>query len=178
MSAVSKPTIYILQLKHGKYYVGKTSDPVRRLQEHVSGKGSEWTRLHPPVKMIRTIPGASSFDEDRYVKEYMMKYGVDNVRGGSYSNPELDEVQECALQQEIRGATDCCMRCGRKGHFTKSCYAKTDVDGDSLDDSSSDDSSDSSEDEKDDSTCYRCGRTGHYANQCYAKTVVASKWKK
>lgn len=126
-------TIYILQLQHGKYYVGRTTDLTRRLQHHREGKGSAWTTLHPMIRLERSIPNASVYDEDRYVKEYMGKHGIDHVRGGTYSSIELDEVQYYILQQELRGAADQCLRCGRSGHFASSCYAKTDIDGDTLD---------------------------------------------
>ena len=179
MAAQAVTTIYVLELKHGKYYVGKSADPQKRFDEHRAGHGSAWTRLHPPIRIERLMKGASAFDEDRYVKEYMARHGVENVRGGSYSAVELDEVQRHAIQQELRGASDACMRCGRRGHFVGSCYARTDVHGHSLDDSSddSDDSSDSSDSEdsedsdedEDEVTCFRCGRVGHYANTCYVK---------
>jgi cellular nucleic acid-binding protein len=162
-------TIYILKLVKGKYYVGKTSNFVKRYQEHVSGTGAVWTRLYKPVAVVKTIPGASPFDEDRYTKEFMAKYGIDNVRGGSYASHELSYLQEEALKREIWGATDSCNRCGRKGHFASSCYAKSDVAGNSLGESES-------EEEvvhvKTKGTCYRCGRSGHYSPDCYAARHV------
>ena len=41
--------IYVLECEHGCVYVGQTGkDPNVRLQEHRDGRGSAWTRLHPP----------------------------------------------------------------------------------------------------------------------------------
>jgi predicted GIY-YIG superfamily endonuclease len=48
--------IYVLELRGGKYYVGKTSDVDHRFQQHKNGTGSVWTRLHPPVKIIERRP--------------------------------------------------------------------------------------------------------------------------
>lgn len=164
-------TIYILKLAKGKYYVGKTSNLARRQQEHINGTASVWTRKYKPVSVVKTIPGASPFDEDRYTKEFMAKYGIDNVRGGSYASIKLSDLQEEALKKEIRGATDSCNRCGRKGHFASNCYAKTEVAGNSLEESESE-----SEEEvvhvKTKGTCYRCGRSGHYSPDCYAARHV------
>lgn len=115
--------IYILKLQGGKYYIGKTSDPVKRYQEHLEGRGSAWTKKYKPVSLEKVIKNASPFDEDKYTKEYMAKYGIDKVRGGSYVSMELDEVQEEALTREIWGAKDCCTQCGRKGHFVNDCFA-------------------------------------------------------
>ena len=75
-------SIYILKLEGGKYYIGKSGNVERRFQDHMSGNGSVWTRLHYPIELEKVISNTSAFDEDRYVKEYMSIHGVDNVRGG------------------------------------------------------------------------------------------------
>jgi hypothetical protein len=51
----------------------------------------------------------------------MNKYGIDNVRGGTYVTEELDEVSRYQLQKELWATNDCCTQCGRKGHFVKNC---------------------------------------------------------
>ena len=155
--------IYILELVGKRYYIGKSNDPESRFNHHLQGKGSMWTRKYKPIKIIKIIKNISHFEEDKLTKEYMFKYGRDKVRGGSYSNFELDDFQNEVLDIELRGATDKCIKCGRDGHFINTCYAKTDIDGNSLEE-------DSSEEEED--VCYRCGRLGHYANTCYARTSI------
>jgi predicted GIY-YIG superfamily endonuclease len=124
---MSSTNIYILKLQSGKYYVGKTTDLERRKQEHINGTASAWTKKYKPVSVEKIIRNASAFDEDKWTKIYMEKHGVDNVRGAAYSQMELDEAQRETLQREIRSAKDACMKCGRSGHFAKSCYARTDV---------------------------------------------------
>lgn len=122
-------TIYILRLAGGNWYVGKTDNFQKRMEEHVRGGGSTWTSMHKVMKVDKVVENASPFDEDRYVKEYMAKYGIDKVRGGSYVTEKLDSVAQAALKREINAATDCCTRCGRKNHFVSDCYAKTDASG-------------------------------------------------
>jgi len=130
--SMSKTNIYILKLADNKYYVGKSKDPEKRFLEHVNGDGSTWTTKYEPIEILRVIKDASPFDEDKFVKEYMSKFGIKNVRGGSYVKEVLDEIELYNLKKEIWGATDCCTQCGRKGHFIKDCFATTDVDDDSL----------------------------------------------
>jgi predicted GIY-YIG superfamily endonuclease len=130
--SMSKTNIYILKLTDNKYYVGKSKDPEKRFMEHVNGDGSTWTAKYEPIEILKVIKDASPFDEDKFVKEYMSKFGIKNVRGGSYVKEALDEIELYNLKKEIWGATDCCTQCGRKGHFVKDCYYTTDIDGDSL----------------------------------------------
>jgi len=183
--------IYILKLQHGKYYVGKTDNLEQRKQQHINGTASSWTKKYPPISVEKIIPNASDFDEDKYTKEYMHTYGIDNVRGGAYVTDELDEVQQYTLQKEIWGAKNLCTQCGRSGHFVKSCHAKTDVNGNSLllweceyCEEQFDDKDDCEKHERyckrqyknvnitKSITCYRCGRYGHKSPECYAKTDV------
>ena len=121
--------IYILKLDQGKYYVGKTKNVAQRYQEHLQGQGSAWTRKYKPVKLDTVIENASPFDEDKQVKIYMAKYGIQNVRGGTYVADKLSEEQEQALKAEIKSSSDLCNKCGRKSHFYKDCYAKSDTEG-------------------------------------------------
>lgn len=81
------------------------------------------------------------------VKEMMRKYGIDRVRGGSYSSHHLSQNQIRALETEIRGASGSCFRCGGNGHWARDCpdnNAAGDWDNDSgdWDDDSGDDSGD------------------------------------
>jgi predicted GIY-YIG superfamily endonuclease len=121
--------IYILRLSAGKYYIGKTKNVDKRWAEHTAGCGSGWTKKYPPLSLVKSVVSTSHFDEDRYVKEYMEKYGIENVRGGTYSNVVLDANCIAVLEKEIRHSNNLCVRCGRGTHFVKDCYATTNSDG-------------------------------------------------
>ena len=124
--------IYILRLSAGKYYIGKTKNVDKRWEEHISGNGSGWTKKYKPLSLIKSVVSTSHFDEDRYVKEYMEKYGIENVRGGTYSNMVLDANCITVLEKEIRHSKNLCVRCGRDTHFIKDCYATTNSDGKAI----------------------------------------------
>ena len=115
-------SIYLLTLEQGKYYVGRTIDPKKRYEEHLSGNlGSRWTSVYKPLRMKILQKNADVFDEDKYVKIAMTSKGIDNVRGGSYSSFVLSERVLAQLYNEIKNATDRCFNCGEAGHFSSEC---------------------------------------------------------
>jgi predicted GIY-YIG superfamily endonuclease len=118
-------TLYILQLQGGKYYVGKTDDVATRYQQHKSGKGSEWTKIFKPEKLLETREIKSDHDENNFTKDLMKKYGIENVRGGAYCNVDLTEEQENSIRHELRSNTDNCYKCGKSGHFANKCTKKS-----------------------------------------------------
>lgn len=141
-------TVYVLECEDNYFYVGKTRRKVsERILEHLSENGSQWTILHKPVKLIQTKTNADNFDEDKFVKIYMKQHGIERVRGGSYSQVQLPEYQIKALETELRTASDLCFRCGRKGHYSNKCFAKTKADGTPID--LQDDQDKNGEDEED-----------------------------
>ena len=126
--------IYVLKCKKNKYYVGKTYNPYFRLDNHFKEGGSIWTKMYKPLKVMKLIKDCSKYDEDKYVLEYMEKYDIDNVRGGTYSQIKLTDDQIHSITKQMVSANDMCKRCLRKGHFVKNCYAKTDIDGNYIKD--------------------------------------------
>ena len=61
------PWVYMLRCSDGSYYVGSTRTLERRLQEHVDGKGAQYTRRRLPVELA----WAGEFDRvaDAYAME-------------------------------------------------------------------------------------------------------------
>ena len=163
--------IYILQLSSQKWYVGKTEQVAARVQEHFNGEGSEWTRRHPPVRLVISYPNCDSFDEDKYTKQYMSKYGIDNVRGGSYCKMQLSSSEREAINRELAGATDKCLNCGEAGHFAADCQRQRLVNQRRPATSYQRKSATKREINHNNNRCFRCGRAGHYADSCYASTT-------
>jgi hypothetical protein len=115
-------TIYVLKCENDKYYIGSTSRDVSfRVFEHFNECGSEWTKIYKPIEVIETVENCDMFDEDKYTKIYMNKYGIWNVRGGSYTMFTLNESQKQCLQQELRHCNNCCYICGINTHMSFNC---------------------------------------------------------
>jgi hypothetical protein len=155
--------VYVLKLQRNKFYVGITNDLKSRLTAHTGGYGAQWTKLYPPMSIFERIDDADLFDEDKYVIKYMALHGVENVRGGSYSQLKLDPVQIKNIRIQIANVTNSCFRCGSSEHFAKNCSSGV-IDAPDADD-----------DYKKMNyafkiiSCFKCGKKGHYARECYSK---------
>jgi U3 small nucleolar RNA-associated protein 14 len=141
----------------------------------------------------------SEHDENNLTKDYMKIYGIQNVRGGSYTTVKLSEDVESLLERELIGNTDKCYKCHLSGHFARDCKrapifkkrekskksknsessssesSESSSDSESSESSSDSESSSSDEDENNKNQkysykCTRCGRKGHSISKCYAST--------
>ena len=81
-------TIHLLRLRDGKYYVGKTMDAIGTIQYFVDN-GPTWIKIYEPIEIMTQIFDCELGDENKYTLMYMDQLGVENVRGGSFSNPHL-----------------------------------------------------------------------------------------
>ncbi|SHI12021.1 GIY-YIG nuclease family protein [Pollutimonas bauzanensis] len=89
--------IYVYKLNNGCYYVGRTTRPHRRYNQHETGKGSAWTRLHGGAVLVECIPKTVKDEDEADAAEniktlqLMQRYGWQKVRGGWFCG--VDEVQ-------------------------------------------------------------------------------------
>lgn len=116
--------IYTLKLTQGKYYVGSTNNIDLRYAQHLNGTGAEYTRRYYPIQILNkefVSESLAGFREDLQVKRMMGKHGIDNVRGGSYSQIELPVDSIKALTRELNHAAGACLRCGSMDHWVSKC---------------------------------------------------------
>jgi len=125
-------SIYCLKLKDNKYYVGKSANVISRINNHYNNNGCYWTQKYKPIETLFIYNDCDNYDEDKYTKMMMGKYGIENVRGGSYSQIILTPDIKNIIQREIYNAENCCLNCGIKGHFIKKCKNKIKSDNENI----------------------------------------------
>jgi len=87
-------TIYILECKGGKYYVGKIKSNVyKRIKQHFDGKGAKWTKKYKPIDIVDIRRNKRDYSETLITLEMMKKHGRKNVRGGSLARMRLTKEQ-------------------------------------------------------------------------------------
>lgn len=143
-----KTYVYVVDLEKGCKYVGVTFNPDIRMQEHINGQGSAWTRLHPPAsdKFFKLVEfdeyEMALLEENRLTMELMLRHGVERVRGGIYVKAKLSAGQEDMIACVLRQARRQCVNCGEKGHYMAYCMSEKIL------------------------LCSRCGQDGHRSTKC------------
>ncbi|KAI8587916.1 hypothetical protein BDZ88DRAFT_423647 [Geranomyces variabilis] len=160
---MSEDIIYVLGLENDCYYVGKSKTPKDRIQQHFSGNGSAWTRLHRPVCVVETQAATTENSEDSLTQRYISKFGIDRVRGGWFHMPNPSKAEVKVMDRMIRSVTGDCFLCGGPGHFAAQCPGSSRSATDALERSCQ---------HRTDTGCRRCGREGHFAACCYARTGI------
>ena len=54
--------IYILKLELNKYYIGKSANPISRIEDHYVSNGSSWTNKYKPINIIDILNNCDDFD--------------------------------------------------------------------------------------------------------------------
>ena len=79
------PSVYVLALEDGKYYVGLATHGCEfRIGEHCGNMGSKWSQQYEPLHVIDFYYPASKKLEKEVTIYYAHKFGAANVRGGPY----------------------------------------------------------------------------------------------
>jgi predicted GIY-YIG superfamily endonuclease len=86
---ITRNYIYVLQLIEDRYYVGRTGNILRRIQEHFTGCGALYTMKYKPLKLIEIKEELTNTDERNKTIEIMNKYGWEKVRGAHWCSLEI-----------------------------------------------------------------------------------------
>ena len=180
--------IYVLRLEEDKYYVGKTKNLAIRIEQHKNGFGAVFTKRYKFIDLVEQIETDDPFAEDNVTKRYMKKYGIDNVRGGTYTQLDIDQYR-VALEAEFKTLDDVCFGCGLSGHYKRQCpgiikqeepkcvicnqVMETDHDKFCFPDMPKvSNKSNKITNNSINTKCDRCGRSGHLIDKCYANTDI------
>lgn len=93
--------LYVLELQENKWFLHYASPSNDEFLWTECSAMFPFVNKYSPVKTFETIAIQDIFQIDYYVKKYMSCYGIENVRGGSYSNETLDTNTITFLQTEL-----------------------------------------------------------------------------
>jgi len=118
--------IYVLNLEGGKYYIHKSDYNELSLSDLKKEINKEWTCKFHPLNIEKIIEDCDDYDEDKYTIMYMDKYGMNNVRGGTFSFTLIYRYQIDTLVKMSKNKYNTCFICGDKNHKEYECKEKYD----------------------------------------------------
>jgi hypothetical protein len=96
-------TMFVLRLTRDRYFVGVTDSPTFTLSYDYDYGGGEWLRKYEVEGFLEPVRRVDNlFDIDKRVKELMFEFGIERVRGGSYSGMNLSDEQIVSLRAEFK----------------------------------------------------------------------------
>ncbi|AOM63409.1 hypothetical protein [Heterosigma akashiwo virus 01] len=132
--------LYILTLENNKFYIGRSTNVYKRINDHFNNDGTLWTRLYHP-KGFKIVEDCKSYDEFEYTIEYMKKYGINSVRGSIFCNIDLEPEDVAFIEKLINCTENRCYKCKNTGHFASECLSFN-------------------------SRCFHCNKLGHIKKNC------------
>ncbi len=89
--------IFVVLLINNNILIGYNKEPITDLYD-INKNDVDESNF---IELIEVIKTEDMMDIDKIVKKYMLKYGIDKVRGGSYNKPILDDWMIKSLQNEL-----------------------------------------------------------------------------
>jgi len=103
---LTKNYIYVLKLVEDRYYVGRTINIFRRIQEHFTGVGSIYTKKYKPLKVIEVEEETTTDDERKMTFKYVEKYGWGSVRGSYWCSLEIKRWPNLKSYEKMKSQRD------------------------------------------------------------------------
>ena len=121
--------VYVLSLTENKYYIGKTDDINKIYKIHFTQindkiytpSSSLWTGMYRPITIEYVYENMD--DDTKITLEYMDKKGIDNVRGGAFSEIYLSKEKKDFINQLLNKSSKCHF-CGSPKHLLDKCPEK------------------------------------------------------
>lgn len=97
------PYIFILKLENNKLYIGYSSNIHSEIKGHFYSFKSNWTSKYKPIELLEIYdldyPISNYKIIDKFVLYNMQKYGVENVRGGIFTEIDNQLIKEKIIRE-------------------------------------------------------------------------------
>jgi len=89
--AMNKLYTYFISLENDKMFLYTDFKEDESIIIKKAEERFQYMQIHRPCKIVFTLETTDVYDVDKYVKQFMHMFGVNNVRGGSYVDITLDK---------------------------------------------------------------------------------------
>lgn len=102
----SNYNIFVLQLENDKWFLHMSKETKTERVLFESQVIYEFVRKNPPLNVYEIIKSTDYFDINTVTKKYMNYIGIENVRGGIYSDEILPDFLLKSLELELTSSAD------------------------------------------------------------------------
>jgi len=118
--------VYVVKtIPSGIYYVGKSSNIDRRIEDHKFGDGARCILSNSSICELSPITEGNIYDMESWERnetlELMRRYGITQVRGWMFTSTILSDQEIESAFRQICEKFDLCRKCGSKSHFADEC---------------------------------------------------------
>ena len=99
---LTRSYVYVLELEEKRYYVGRTSNFIQRMNEHFTENGALYTKKYKPIRIKEVVEEKTCYDERDKTLEYMETYGWENVRGYAWCRETLKQKPKIKNTKESK----------------------------------------------------------------------------
>ena len=99
---LTRSYVYVLEIEDTRYYVGRTSNFIQRMNEHFTENGALYTKKYKPIKIKEVVEEKTCYDERDKTLEYMETYGWENVRGYAWCRETLNQKPKIKNTKESK----------------------------------------------------------------------------
>jgi hypothetical protein len=93
--------IYVLQLENEKWFLHISTGPTHEIVMIECETLYDYVKINKPIKVYETLQLFDAFDINTWTKRYMSYFGIDNVRGGIYSNEKMPDYLIQSIEHEL-----------------------------------------------------------------------------
>ena len=94
-------TIYVLQLENNKWFLYITQEKKHENVIYEALTLYDFVKTYPPIQIYESFKTTDFFEINTLTKKYMTWIGIENVRGGIYSDEFLPDYLLKSLELEI-----------------------------------------------------------------------------
>ena len=113
--------IHILKLEENKFFIVKSKQNVIKTINHLK-KISDWIQKYPYRSIMKEDLDPNEINVDIWTLKYIEKFGIDNVRGGSYYQLNLSDKQKGLINNSLFRNIKKCIQCNKENFIPLNYY--------------------------------------------------------
>lgn len=113
--------IHILKLEENKFFIVQSKQNVIKTINNFK-KISDWIQKYPYRSIMKEDLDPNQYSVNIWTLKYIEKFGLDNVRGGSFYQLNLSDKQKDLINYNLNLYIKICIQCNKKNFIPLNFY--------------------------------------------------------